>query len=104
MKLVKGYPTKKHKLAADKFVEIFSKDPRVMTILLTCSCARGKACKDSCLDLNVLVKNEKDSDEMEKKFKKLDKSVKEFKEVKKVGAYTQIDFNVNSGNIVPKRR
>jgi hypothetical protein len=56
------------------------------------------------LDLNVLVKNEKDSDEMEKKFKKLDKSVKEFKEVKKVGAYTQIDFNVNSGNIVPKRR
>ncbi len=50
---MKFYPTKQHEKAARKFVEIFAKDSRVKTILLTCSCARGKAVKDSCLDMGV---------------------------------------------------
>ncbi len=98
------YPTKEHEFAAKKFVEIFSKDSRVMSILLVCSCARGKACKDSCLDLAIFIKNNKDYDKIEEKFEKLSKSIKEFQNLKKVGKYSEIHLQLNTDKIIPNKR
>jgi predicted nucleotidyltransferase len=75
-----------------------------MAILLTCSCARGKATKDSCLDLAVIIKNIKDKEKIRKFFNRLTKTEKSFMTLKKVGAYSHIDLNVTDGMIKPKHR
>jgi predicted nucleotidyltransferase len=49
------YPTHEHQGAAQAIVEHFRSDRRVAAILLTNSCARGKATRDSCLDMAILV-------------------------------------------------
>lgn len=51
-----AYPTPAHAAAAQAAVEFLGADARVETVLLTNSCARGKASKDSCLDLAALVR------------------------------------------------
>jgi predicted nucleotidyltransferase len=98
------YPTKEHETAAKKFVEIFSKDKRVMSILLVNSCARGMASRDSCLDLCVIVKEKKDTQRIWKKFEKLTSGIKEFVDLKKVGRFSHIDLNITDGKIKPKTR
>ena len=92
------YPSKQHELAANKFVDIFSKDKKVMSILLICSCARGKASKDSCLDICILTKN-KDMKKIWNRFEKIYTKIKEFKQLKKVGRYSHIDFFASDGKI-----
>jgi hypothetical protein len=49
------YPTAEHARAADAIVSYFSTSPGVETILLTNSCARGTATRDSCLDIAILA-------------------------------------------------
>jgi predicted nucleotidyltransferase len=58
------YPTSEHEKAAEKVTAHFSKVSEVDSVLLTCSCARGKASPDSCLDMAVLVKAEISTDTM----------------------------------------
>jgi hypothetical protein len=53
---MKYYPTKIHEEAAKKFIDLYSKDKRVMAILLTCSCARQKAHKSSCIDFAYFMR------------------------------------------------
>lgn len=50
-----AYPTAVHGAAAQQITEFFATQAIVSAVLLTCSCARGKATADSCLDLAVLV-------------------------------------------------
>lgn len=98
------YPTIEHESAANKFVEIFSKDKGVKSILLVNSCARGMASRDSCLDLCVIVKEKKDTQGIWKKFDRLLGSTKEFVDLKKVGRFSHIDLNITDGKIKPKAR
>jgi predicted nucleotidyltransferase len=49
------YPTLQHDLAAQQIVEFFSCTDGVDAVLLVNSCARGRATRDSCLDIIVLV-------------------------------------------------
>ena len=49
-----NYPSDEHRRAAEAVVGFFSKQD-VDAVLLTCSCARGKACVDSCLDISVVI-------------------------------------------------
>jgi predicted nucleotidyltransferase len=108
MQKISYYPTKEHENASKKIIEIFSKDKRVMAILLTCSCARGKASKDSCLDMCVMTRNEKDAMKMTKEFntyKKFEKvKIKEFRELKNVGKYSNLEVSFTSGKISPTVR
>jgi len=101
---MKHYPTKQHEKAARKFVEIFAEDSRVKTILLMCSCARGKAVKDSCLDMGLIIKDMKDYEKIKNKTEKLNKSVKEFKELSKAGKYSHIGVYIATGKIKPDKR
>jgi len=98
------YPAIEHENASKKIVEIFKKDKRVMSILLTCSCARGKATRDSCLDIYIIVKKRRMAKDVNRKFERLYAKVKEFRKLRKVGRYSHIDFSVIDGKIEIKER
>ncbi len=55
MHLNPGYPSLAHEQAASAIVEFFTGRDGVDAILLVNSCARGKASRDSCLDIVVLT-------------------------------------------------
>ena len=95
------FPTKLHEKTAFEISDYFKKIEEVKAILLTCSCSRGKATKDSCLDMAILLSP------------KLDKNMKTeiidgwneehqnnllFKEFKNVGKYSHIDLEFIDGN------
>jgi predicted nucleotidyltransferase len=50
------YPSAEHEEAAREIVEFFASTFDIDAVLLVNSCARGKATRDSCLDLVVLTK------------------------------------------------
>jgi hypothetical protein len=52
------YPTPQHERAAEAVVAWFERRRETQAVLLTNSCARGKASPDSCLDMLVLVPTE----------------------------------------------
>ena len=52
------YPTPEHQHATETVVDFFAAVPEIETTCLICSCARGKASRDSCLDILVLGKPE----------------------------------------------
>ena len=49
------YPTRHHERAAAEITAFFAERPETQAVLLTNSCARGRATQDSCLDLQVLT-------------------------------------------------
>jgi hypothetical protein len=48
-------PTPTHLTAMEAMVDRLAGDERAQAVLLTCSCARGKAVAESCVDMVVLV-------------------------------------------------
>jgi predicted nucleotidyltransferase len=58
MQLKAAYPTLEHRKAAEAFVEFFTANYQIDAVLLVNSCARGKATRDSCLDIVVLAQPE----------------------------------------------
>src|SRR5438128_12043206 len=50
-----AYPTLAHERAAVEITRLFAERTDAEAVLLTNSCARGKATPDSCLDMLVLV-------------------------------------------------
>lgn len=50
------YPSPQHADASEAILTLYSKDPDVEAVLLTNSCARGKASRDSCLDIAMLLR------------------------------------------------
>jgi hypothetical protein len=52
------FPTTHHAHAAGEITEFFAGLPEAQAVLLTNSCARGKATRDSCLDMQVLTRSE----------------------------------------------
>lgn len=53
-----GYPTLQHERAAEAIVAWFAARPETQAVLLTNSCARGRATPDSCLDMLVVAPTE----------------------------------------------
>ncbi len=99
-----NYPTPEHEDASKRIVEIFSRHKNVQSILLIGSCARGKASKDSCLDVCIIVKTKSDIRKIETKFAKLCKKEKKFVKLSHVGKYSHIDLLVTDGIIKPAKR
>jgi hypothetical protein len=52
------YPTPQHERAAQAVTRFFGQQPETEAVLLTNSCARGKATADTCLDMLVLAPTE----------------------------------------------
>jgi len=53
--LAAAYPTEAHERAANAITDYFASRDETDAVLLTNSCARGKATPDSCLDMQVFV-------------------------------------------------
>ncbi|MDP9352519.1 MAG: nucleotidyltransferase domain-containing protein, partial [Chloroflexota bacterium] len=49
------YPTPQHAGASAAIANAYARDPEIEAVLLTNSCARGRASPDSCLDVAVLL-------------------------------------------------
>jgi predicted nucleotidyltransferase len=94
------YPTKMHERAAEQITAFFSNFENVQAVLLTCSCARGKATKDSCLDIAILLPAELCLESRTKIVNSWNKEHSEnklYKDLRDVGKYSHIDLEFIDG-------
>jgi predicted nucleotidyltransferase len=97
----KQYPTEMHKKAATEITNYFSKIDDVKAVLVTCSCARGKASKDSCLDMAILLLPELEKNSRTEIIDLWNKELETneiYKEFGKVGKYTHVDLEFINGD------
>ena len=102
-----AYPTTEHEHAAQAIVHFFSKAPETEAVLLVNSCARGKASKDSCLDINALVRPEAmvaRGKELNAAWEAFYASDPVFKELAAAGKYAEVHLDVVDGVFVPVER
>lgn len=94
------FPTELHEKTAFEINEYFKKIDDVKAILLTCSCARGKATKDSCLDMAILLSpkiNRRKKNEITEGWNEELQNKLHYKELGKVGKYSHIDLEFIDG-------
>jgi predicted nucleotidyltransferase len=101
------YPTREHQAAADVIVDYFVSSFRIDAVLLVNSCARGKATRDSCLDIVVLVKPDESRSplkELEAGWENLENSNQAIQALYKVGKYSVVHPDFIDGIFVPREQ
>ena len=101
------YPTPEHQGAAEAIVEFFTTIPEIETVCLICSCARGKASRDSCLDILALGKPETMSTvqaDIQKVWDEFYTTDPIFQKLAAVGKYAHVDLEFSDGHFVPTPR
>ena len=107
MELDTAYPTTEHSNAADEIVDFFRAREGVEAVLLVNSCARGKASRDSCLDIAVLLDPDVFNDSgaaLETKWQEHLRSASVFQRLKSVGRYSVVHLYFTGGEFVPGER
>ncbi|HSG43819.1 MAG TPA: hypothetical protein VLA72_11740 [Anaerolineales bacterium] len=106
MKLQVVYPTPEHEAAANIIVQYFKSKYELDAVLLVNSCARGKATKDSCLDIAVLGKPDVIANEaqMEVDYYEWEKTDKTVQAMHKVGKYSVVHPVFFDGLFAPDER
>ena len=102
-----GYPSVEHERAAERIVRFFSSEPHAAAVLLTCSCARGKATRDSCLDIAVLVTPEAPAARraaLERAWDEAYEHEPEFAALLRVGAFSHVDLDFYDGQFAQPER
>jgi len=100
VKLEPAYPTTAHENAAGAIVDFFSRWPETEAVLLVNSCARGKASKDSCLDINVLVKPEVlagEGNRLNREWEALYSTERLFKGLLAAGKFSEVHLDIVDG-------
>ena len=96
------YPSAEHKRAAEAVVGFFS-GQEVDAVILTCSCARGKAVRGSCLDVSILHSlDESKMFHVKHLWEQFQKSQEVFKELEEVGKYSFADVDFTDGRFQPQ--
>ncbi len=98
------YPTPEHRHAAEAIVDFFTVIPEIEVVCLICSCARGKASRDSCLDILVLGRPEPMSaaqEAIQKSWDKFYTTAPIFQKLAAVGKYAHVDLEFSDGHFVP---
>ncbi len=98
-----AYPTPEHARAAQAVVELFSGAPEPEAVLLTCSCARGKASRDSCLDVSILVPPGRAPGRLEALWD-AHRRDEPFRRLEAVGRYAHVDLLLVDGAFAPRPR
>jgi len=101
------YPTPEHKAAAEAIVKFVTANYRVDAVLLVNSCARGKATRDSCLDICVLAKPESRLSQLsvlEADWTRFEETNPAIAAMKQVGKYSVVHPNFSDGTFVPPER
>jgi len=107
VKIGAKYPTVEHERASMAIVNFFCKVPDVEAVILTGSCARGKATKDSCLDIMVLLPRKASvskRSELERRWSDFYGNSAVFDKLRGVGKYSHVDLDFVDGCFVPKPR
>jgi predicted nucleotidyltransferase len=105
MELQAGYPTARHATAAHRIVELVKDRPPVDAVLLFCSCARGKATVDSCLDIAVLLgagAGEADRRALEAEWTAFNADSPDLKRLREAGAYSEVHLDFIDGEFLPR--
>ena len=104
MKLGAIYPTPEHQKAADAITQHFAANYKIDAVLLVNSCARGKATRDSCLDIIMLAKPDPSRSQLRElesgweEFEKLNQAVQA---LYKAGKYSVVHLDFIHGVFVP---
>ena len=102
-----GYPTPEHEAAAVSVTEFFRGRPEISAVLLACSCARGQASSDSCLDMVALLSPEAGSvarSALERDWAGFEREDAAVAALAQVGAYTHVDLDFHDGSFSPAPR
>ena len=104
MRIEAVYPTTEHQNAADSIVEYFVSNYKIDAVLLVNSCARGKATRDSCLDIIMLAKPNPSRSpllELEAGWEEFEKSSPAIPALHKAGKYSVVHPDFIHGVFVP---
>lgn len=107
MKLEATYPTIEHRTAANVIVDFFTSNYKIDAVLLVNSCARGKATRDSCLDIVMLAKPDGSRSalgELEAGWAELEKSSQEIQALYRVGKYSVVHPDFIHGVFNPREQ
>ena len=102
-----AYPTPAHERAAQAVVAVFSGLTGSEAVILTGSCARGKATRDSCLDIVVLACSEIDRKgrrALEAQWERAYQTDVAFAELRSAGRYSHVDLEITDGRFVEHPR
>jgi predicted nucleotidyltransferase len=101
------YPTPEHRTAAEAIVQFVTTNYRIDAVLLVNSCARGKATRDSCLDIVVLARPESRQSQLnalEAEWARFEETSPAIAELKQVGKYSVVHPNFEDGTFAPPER
>ena len=101
-----AYPTSQHEQSAQAIVDFFKIRPEPSAVLLTCSCARGKATKDSCLDVAILIPPDLSAEarrQLERDWQSFFQSEPVFLRQSQIGAFSHVDLEFHTGVFNPDR-
>ena len=107
MNLQATYPTPEHQTAADTIVDFFTSNYKIDAVLLVNSCARGKATRDSCLDIVMLAKPDQSRSQlsiMESAWEEFEKSNPAIQALYKVGRYSVVHPDFINGVFTPREQ
>jgi len=107
MRIQAKYPTIEHEKASEAVVDFFSKFSDVDAVILKGSCARGKASRDSCVDIAVLIQPKvfaKRKIVLEQEWNKFHETAEILKSLRKVGKYSDTELDFINGNFKPQPR
>jgi predicted nucleotidyltransferase len=107
MLLQATYPTLEHHATADAIVDFFVSNYKIDAVLLVNSCARGKATRDSCLDIIMLTKPDPSRSQLsalEAGWEEFEKSNPAIKALYKVGKYSVVHPDFINGVFIPREQ
>lgn len=103
-----AYPTSEHEQATAAIVDFLTASSATEAVLLVNSCARGKASRDSCLDIIVLVTPEVDLStdlpRLETWWEQFYETAPIFSALRGVGKYAHVHLDFFNGRFVPQPR
>jgi hypothetical protein len=107
MKLQATYPTAQHGKAAQTIARFFSESYELDAVLLVNSCARGKATRDSCLDMIVLAQPkllQAQRSQLEADWTKFEECDPTVQALKTAGKYSVVHLDFVDGAFAPHDR
>jgi predicted nucleotidyltransferase len=107
MELGEKYPTPQHEKAAETITEFFVSNFQIDAVLLVNSCARGKATRDSCLDIVMLAQPEEGRsslEDLEKGWEELEKSSQVIQDLYQTGKYSVVHPDFIHGTFNPREQ
>jgi predicted nucleotidyltransferase len=107
MHLRAAYPSREHGEAAEAIIEFFTTNYQIEAVLLVNSCARGKATRDSCLDIVVMARPEILKSQLniwEKQWDDFNQTNPSIQTLKTVGKYSVVHLDFTNGVFEPTGR